>query len=169
MLEDLRFRDATVDDLTIIVAIYNSTLSSRKAAADIDPITVESVMIWFRAHGPRTRPIWVVETAQRHVIAWLSFSDFYGRPAYRATAELSIYIDEPWRAQGLGKRLLARALEYAPSLGVDTVLGFVFAHNAPSLKLFHGFGFSDWGRLPRVARFGNVECDLVILGHRVTT
>ena len=77
----LPYRDATFDDLPAIVAIYNSTVPSRQVTADLEPVSIESRHAWFHAHGPNTRPLWVVEEAGR-VIAWLSFSDFYGRPAY---------------------------------------------------------------------------------------
>jgi len=103
------------------------------------------------------------------VIAWLSFSDFYGRPAYQRTAEVSIYLDESARGQGLGKQMLAASLAAAPALGIDTVLGFVFGHNEASLRLFRGFGFDAWGTLPRVAVLDGVERDLVILGKRLAT
>jgi phosphinothricin acetyltransferase len=101
------------------------------------------------------------------VIAWLSFSDFYGRPAYQRTAEVSIYLDERARGKGLGKQLLAASLAAAPALGIDTVLGFIFGHNEASLRLFRGFGFDTWGSLPRVAVLDGVERDLVILGKRL--
>jgi len=160
------YRDATLDDLPAIVAIYNSTLPSRLVTADLEPVSVESRRAWFDAHGPASRPLWVVEEAGR-VVAWLSFSDFYGRPAYRHTSEVSIYLDEAARGKGLGRQLLAAALETAPSLGIHTVLGFVFGHNAPSMRLFRGFGFDAWGTLPRVAVLDGVERDLVILGKRL--
>jgi L-amino acid N-acyltransferase YncA len=163
----LFYRDATLDDLPAIVAIYNSTVAGRQVTADLEPVTVESRVEWFHAHGPQARPLWVVEEAGR-VIAWLSFSDFYGRPAYSHTAEVSIYLDESARGKGLGKKLLAAALDVAPSLAIDTVLGFIFGHNAPSLALFGHFGFGEWGRLPRVAVLDGVERDLVILGRRLT-
>src|ERR1700761_4744338 len=89
----LSYRDATLDDLPAIVAIYNSTVPSRQVTADLEPVSVESRLGWFQAHGPEKRPLWVVEGEGR-VIAWLSFSDFYGRPAYSHTAEVSIYLDE---------------------------------------------------------------------------
>jgi phosphinothricin acetyltransferase len=162
----LTYRDATFDDLPAIVAIYNSTVASRQVTADLEPVTVESRVAWFHAHGPNARPLWVVEDADR-VIAWLSFSDFYGRPAYSRTAEVSIYLDERARGKGLGKQLLAAALEAAPSLNIDTLLGFIFGHNAPSMALFRHFGFDDWGRLPRVAVLDGVERDLVIVGRRL--
>ncbi|EEA02562.1 GCN5-related N-acetyltransferase [Burkholderia sp. H160] len=165
----LSYRDATFDDLPAIVAIYNSTVPSRQVTADLEPVSVESRHAWFHAHGPQKRPLWVVEDPKQagRVIGWLSFSDFYGRPAYQRTAEVSIYLDESTRGQGLGKQLLAAALEAAPGLGIDTVLGFVFGHNEPSVRLFRGFGFDAWGTLPRVAVLDGVERDLVILGKRL--
>ncbi|KAF1029840.1 MAG: putative phosphinothricin acetyltransferase YwnH [Burkholderia plantarii] len=161
------YRDATPEDLPAIVAIYNSTVPSRQVTADTEPVTTDSRRAWFAAHGPETRPLWVVEQDAR-VIAWLSFSDFYGRPAYGRTAELSIYLDETARGKGLGRQLLEIALAKAPAIGVDTVLGFIFGHNAPSLALFARFGFETWGTLPRVAVLDGVERDLVIVGRRVS-
>jgi L-amino acid N-acyltransferase YncA len=161
------FRDATLDDLPGIVAIYNSTVPSRLVTADLEPVTVESRLAWFHAHGPQARPLWVVEE-NGTVVAWLSFSDFYGRPAYLRSAEVSIYLAESVRGKGLGKQLLQAALERAPALGIDTVLGFIFGHNEPSLRLFKGFEFQTWGTLPRVAVLDGVERDLVILGRRLS-
>jgi L-amino acid N-acyltransferase YncA len=163
----LTYRDATRDDLPAIVAIYNSTVPSRQVTADLEPVSIDSRRAWFAAHDPQRRPLWVVE-AGGPVIAWLSFSDFYGRPAYGHTAEVSIYLDPGARGKGLGKALLEEALNVAPRLDIDTVLGFVFGHNEPSLRLFHGFGFADWGVLPRVAVLDGVERDLVILGRRLS-
>ena len=167
----VRYRDATLDDLGEVVAIYNSTIASRQVTADLTPVSVESRLPWFHAHGPSKRPLWVVENngapSGKRIAAWLSFSDFYGRPAYARTAELSIYVEESARGQGLGARLLAAALHAAPALSIDTLLGFIFGHNAPSLALFRRCGFEQWGNLPRVAVLDGVERDLVILGRRV--
>jgi len=121
--------------------------------------------VWFEDHKPGFRPLWVIELDGR-IAAWLSFSSFYGRPAYNKTAELSVYVDEAHRGLGLGSYLLAQAIGHAPSLGVDTLLGFIFGHNQPSLSLFEKYGFSKWGELPRVALLDGVERDLIIVGRR---
>ena len=45
-------------------------------------------------------------------------------------------MDEPYRKRALGSYLLAQAIDRAPSLHLDTLLGFIFGHNQPSLGLF---------------------------------
>ncbi len=159
-------RDATLADLPAIVAIYNSTVASRQVTADLSPVTVESRVAWFHAHSPSHRPLWVAQRGEE-ILGWLSLSDFYGRPAYKKTAEVSIYLAPAARGQGLGRHLLGQAIERAPALGVVTLLGFIFGHNAPSLGLFEAFGFARWGDLPRVAELDGVERDLIILGKRL--
>ncbi|MEJ0004462.1 MAG: N-acetyltransferase family protein [Pararobbsia sp.] len=163
---NLIFRDATLADLPTIVDIYNSTVPSRLVTADLEPVSVESRRAWFEAHTPARRPLWMVEHEGK-IAGWLSFSDFYGRPAYQATSEISIYLDEGARGQGIGAAMLAHALDCAPGLGIRSALGFIFGHNEPSLRLFRRFGFRDWGVLPRVANLDGVERDLVIVGLRL--
>lgn len=158
-------RLATLADLPAIVAIYNSTIASRQVTADLEPISVASRQQWFAEHQG-TRPLWVVE-GDGQLLGWLSFSSFYGRPAYARTAELSIYLAEAARGQGLGRYLLEAAISSAPGLGVDNLLGFIFAHNLPSVGLFEAYGFQRWGHLPRVAVLDGVERDLLILGKRL--
>jgi len=160
------YRVATATDLPQIVDIYNATIPSRLVTADLAPVSVDSRRHWFESHLPESRPIWVVDGPEG-IAAWLSISSFYGRPAYRSTAELAVYVDERHRRAGLGSYLLSQALIRAPALGIDTVLGFIFGHNEPSLRLFGRWGFARWGELPRVAKLDDVERDLVIVGRRI--
>jgi phosphinothricin acetyltransferase len=165
-------RLARRDDLPVIVDIYNSTIASRDVTADTEPVSVASREAWFNEHTPERRPLWTIHDAADAssapaVIGWMSYSNFYGRPAYSGTAELSIYIDEAWRGKGIGKYCLEQAIAFAPQIKVHTLLGFIFGHNAPSLALFGKFGFDTWAHFPRVANLDGVERDLIILGKRV--
>ncbi len=154
------------NDLAQIVEIYNATVPSRQVTADTEPVSVASRVQWFEDHIPGFRPLWVVEIEGK-IAAWLSFSSFYGRPAYSRTAELSIYVHQSSRERGLGSYLLAQAIAHAPSIELDTLLGFIFAHNEPSLRLFERFHFARWGELPKVALLDGVERNLLIVGRRV--
>ena len=159
-------RDARETDLARIVAIYNEAIPGRQATADTEPVSVASRLPWFAEHSPARRPLWVAER-EGVVVGWLSFQSFYGRPAYGATAEVSVYVSPGAQRSGVGRLLLARAIECAPGLGLATLVAFVFGHNASSLALFERHAFERWGHLPRVARLDGVERDLVILGRRV--
>jgi L-amino acid N-acyltransferase YncA len=167
-MTQFRHRIATPDDLPTIVAIYNSTIASREVTADTEPVSVESRLPWFHEHTPERRPLWIIEEEGRDgIVGWISYSNFYGRPAYSGTAEVSIYIDEAWRGKGVGKYALTEAIEFAPQIKVHTLLGFIFGHNQPSLGLFRKFGFETWANFPRVANLDGIERDLIILGKRV--
>ena len=162
----MHFRDATIADLPAIVAIYNGTIASRIVTADTEPVSVESRRKWFEEHSPARRPLWVAEK-DGQIAGWLSYSSFYGRPAYDATCELSVYIAPDYRRRGLGAQLLTRSIEHAPKIGVATLLGFIFGHNEPSLRLFEKFGFARWGHLPCVAVLDGIERDVIIVGRRI--
>lgn len=166
MSSDITFRDATLEDLPKIVAIYNTTIPGRMVTADTEPVTVEDRLQWFHEHSSDKRPLWVVETGGQ-TCGWVSLQSFYGRPAYDSTVEISIYFDENYRGHGLGKKVLDKVIETAPTYGVETLLGFIFAHNEPSLRLFSKFGFEKWAHLPEVATLDGVKRDLVIVGKKV--
>jgi L-amino acid N-acyltransferase YncA len=136
--------------------------------SDTEPVTVENKVRWFEEHTPHRRPLWVIEDNQHNIIGWASFQSFYGRPAYNATVEISIYLHPSQRGKGLGKQVLQHCIESAPAYGVKTLLGFIFAHNEPSLNLFHHFGFEDWGTFPDVAMLDGIERTLKILGKRIS-
>lgn len=163
---NIEFTYATLEDLPKIVQTYNSTIPSRLVTADLEPVTVVSKLQWFNAHSNNKRPLWLVMCDNRYA-GWMSFNSFYGRPAYDSTVEVSIYLEEDFRGQGLGKACLQKAIYVAPDLGVRNLLGFIFGHNEPSLKLFKQFGFETWAHLPGVAIMDGIERDLIILGKKI--
>lgn len=134
--------------------------------ADLNPVSYESREQWFNDHNERY-PLWVAEDESGVITSWISFQPFYGREAYKHTAEVSIYIDPACRGAGLGKKLLQAAIDQCPALHIYTLLGFVFGHNEPSIRLFERFGFERWGTFPNIANLEGTERDLVILGKRV--
>jgi L-amino acid N-acyltransferase YncA len=162
----LEYRDATIQDLPRIVEIYNSIIGGRMVTADTEPVGVESRVSWFNAHDPVHRPLWMVMDGNEN-IGWVSYQWFYGRPAYNGTAELSIYLDEKARGRGYGEKILKHAIDSCERLQIKTLLGYIFAHNVPSLNLFRKMGFEEWGHFPGVATLDGIERDLIIVGKRI--
>ncbi len=166
-MDNITFRDANQCDLYRIVEIYNSTVASRMVTADTEPVTLKSRQEWYNEHSSNKRPLWVIEIPNHQIIGWVSFQSFYGRPAYDGTVEISIYLDENYRGKALGKKILQYCLDNASKFGIHTLLGFIFAHNEPSLKLFRDVGFEEWGTLPNIAVLDGQERSLKILGKRI--
>ena len=160
------FKYAQQTDLENIVATYNSTIASRLVTADLEPVSIESKQSWFDAHSNDFRPLWVISIDGVYA-GWMSFNSFYGRPAYNGTVEVSIYLEERVRGKGLGKICLQKAFDVCEELNIKTLLGFIFDHNTPSLKLFEFMGFQQWAHLPNIANMLGIERGLIILGKRV--
>ncbi len=170
----MQIRLAVESDLPAIIEIYNAAIPTRLATADLDPISVESRRAWFRSHGDRY-PVWVMTIGDRdiqsdrneQIIGWLSLQMFYGRPAYHKTAEVSIYVDPHYQGKGLGKKLLSHAIASCSKLDISKLVGFIFAHNTASLRLFENLGFEQWGFLPEIAELDGIEQSLIILGKTI--
>lgn len=71
------------------------------------------------------------------------------KPAYRHTAEDTIYLDPAFAGQGIGTALLAALLEACAAAGVRQVVSVVadVPEAAGSLPLHRRFGFVEAGRL----------------------
>lgn len=160
-------RHACQEDLPRIVEIYNASIPGRLATADTQPVSLESRREWFAGHAPEKHPLWVMEEGSE-IIAWVGLQPFFKtRPAYHATAEISVYIAKEAHRRGLAKVLISHALNACPGLGISSVTALIFGHNDPSLKVFTRAGFQPWGHLPGIAELDGRPADLVILGLKL--
>lgn len=158
-------RDAVEADLSAIVEIYNVAIQSRISTAQLDPVSVADRQSWFKRHSP-SHPLWVAEEDDR-IAGWLSFHPFLPRSAYRGTAEISVYIGEQFQRKGIGRVMVQKAIAHSSTLNLHTLVGGIFGHNEPSLRLFEQLGFVRWGLLPHIARVDGIERDLVIVGRHI--
>lgn len=164
-------RDAIPADLPKIVEIYNFAVATRESSCDLEPATVAARQESFSRHSSDHRPIWVAEDADapdRGAVGYLGFYHFMNeRPGYFITADLAIYLHPDYQNRKLGTYLLEEAIRHAPSLGIEVLAVTIFASNQPSVSLFARHGFERWGYMPRVARLGTIERDLVMMGRRL--
>lgn len=160
-------RLATPDDLQAIVSIYNEAVAARFATADLTPVSVDSKRDWFREHEPARYPIHVWEEAGG-VSGWCSLSPYRrGRMALRFTAEISYYVRQDYRRQGIASRLIQHALTQGEALQCKNLFAIVLERNTSSRALLEKLGFERWGLLPCVADFDGEECGHVYYGRRL--
>ena len=164
---DITVRDATEADLPAIVAIYNESIPGGWSTADTSPIAVEDRVDWFRKFHPDRRPLWVAEIDGR-IVAWIALNSFYaGRPAYDATAEVSLYIASAYHRRGIGRFLKRRMIDHCPRLGVTTLLSMHFDHNAATQRINDSLGFVPMGHLPEIAVVHGQKRGLIISALRI--
>lgn len=144
-------RDAAESDLHAVVDIYNQSIPGGWSTADTRPVSAESRRAWLAQFDPNRRPLWVAE-CDGQVAGWVGLTSFYaGRPAYDATAEISLYVGNAFQKRGLGRALKKLMIEACPRFGVTTLLSLYFDHNAATAKLNAELGFIEAGYMPEIA------------------
>ena len=164
---NISVRDAVEADLPAIVDIYNQSIAGGWSTADTMPIAAGDRIDWFRKHNPQKRPLWVAEI-DGQMAAWIGLSSFYGgRPAYDATAEVSLYVATAYHGRGLGAFLKKRMIEHCPRLGVTTLLSMHFDHNEATRRLNERLGFQQMGHLTEIAELNGIKRGLIISALRI--
>jgi L-amino acid N-acyltransferase YncA len=91
-------------------------------------------------------PYLVSADAAGAVTGFAYASAFRPRPAYRYTAEDSVYIHPDHMGRGLGKALVARVIAACEALGVRQMIAVIGdSANAGSIGLHRSLGFEDAG------------------------
>lgn len=70
-------------------------------------------------------------------------------PATRHVATLDMFVVASHRGRGLGSALLAEAMRWARSFGLERIELAVYPHNDAAIALYRRFGFIEEGRLVR--------------------
>jgi phosphinothricin acetyltransferase len=136
-------RAASPDDAAAIAAIYSPFVSDSAVSFELEP--PEPVEMARRIQEGQQRFPWLVATEGGEVVGYAYATDFRSRPAYRRSAEASLYIAEGSRGRGLGRRLLGTILDDLEERGIVTVIGGLTLPNPASEALFLSAGFEHVG------------------------
>lgn len=91
------------------------------------------------------------------VVGWASLSKWSDRLAYADTAEISLYVQESLRGQGIGKRLVEAIVVEGEKVGLHTVIARIAGGNQVSIRLHEAVGFNHIGVMREVGRkFGEL-------------
>ncbi len=154
-------RAAGDGDLPAIADIYNDAVLNSTATFDTEPATPAEFKQWLR---DRSHPYAVlVAEGGGEVVGWAALRAFASKPAYRFTAENTVYVRADMRGKGVGKALLGRLLEAAAENGFRTVIARIAAPNPASVRLHRRFGFRRVGVEREVGRKFGRWLDVVVM------
>jgi L-amino acid N-acyltransferase YncA len=141
----LTIRPSRDEDLAAITAIYAHHVLTGTGTFETDPPT-EADMAGRRADVlSKSLPYLVAEDAGE-VLGFAYCNWFKPRPAYRYSAEDSIYLADSARGQGLGAKLLAALSQAAEAVGVRKFIAVIGdSANAGSVGVHRSQGFTHVG------------------------
>lgn len=163
----MEIRKASPDDLPAINEIYNQAVRQRFCTAHLKQVGMKEQEQWYAAHDPNVYPVFVA-VADGLVSAWVSLGPYRkDREALSHVAEVSYYVADGQREKGVASMLLQHAIDQAPSFGFSVLLAILLNKNVASIGLLEKFGFSEWGRMPAIARIDNQLADHLYYGLKL--
>ncbi len=148
-------RHSSDGDIPAITAIYQHHVLHGTGTFEVDPPS-EADMAARRADVLAKGLPWLVAEQDGRVLGFAYANWFKPRPAYRFSAEDSIYIADDARGLGLGRQLLSELAAQAEAAGVRKLLAVIGdSANAGSIGVHRALGFTEVGVLRSVGwKFG---------------
>lgn len=155
-----KIRQLTADDWPEVCSIYISGVATGYATFETEAPDWKR---WDEAHLPTPRLVAVVNET---IAGWAALSHVSRRDVYAGVAEVSVYVDEGRRGQGLGKLLLESLVKKSEEHGIWTLQASIFPENVASISLHRGCGFREVGIRERIGQLKGVWRDTVLLERR---
>jgi phosphinothricin acetyltransferase len=156
----MEIRTMTSQDWPAVSRIYAEGLSTGMATFETE---VPEYTLWDRGHLQLCR---FVALKGNEVCGWAALSPVSGRCVYGGVAEVSIYIGQKFRGQGVGEKLLHHLIQESEAAGFWTLQSGIFPENLPSIRLHEKAGFRLLGRREKVGRYKGVWKDNVVYERR---
>ncbi|RYF00997.1 MAG: N-acetyltransferase family protein [Comamonadaceae bacterium] len=148
-------RPSRDEDIPAITAIYAHHVLHGTGTFEIDPPNAAD-MTGRRADVLARNLPYLVAEKDGEILGFAYCNWFKPRPAYRFSAEDSIYVADAARGMGLGRKLLAALCDAAEQAGVRKLLAVIGdSANAGSVGVHRSAGFTEIGVMRSVGwKFG---------------
>lgn len=161
---DIITRPMESEDWPEAVEIFAQGLQTNMATFEITCPTFEQ---WDSDFFPCCR---LVAEKDYEVIAWAAIKPFSSRECFSGVAELSIYVDNAHKSNGVGKTLLEALTNEAVKNGFWSLQSSIFEENTASIAMHEKCGFRKIGYRERLGkdRFA-VWRNVVLMEYRIQT
>ena len=155
MAATVSIRAAEAADLDAIRAIYALEVLEGTASFELEPPDRAELAARLAAVREARLP-WLVAEVEGEVGAYAYAALYRSRPAYRHTAENSVYVARSARGRGLGRLLLDRLVVECGAAGYREMVAIIGdSANLASIRLHEASGFRHVGTLTAVGlKFG---------------
>ncbi len=155
-------REAQTKDLGIILDIMNDAILNTTSIYDYRIRSYEFVENWFAKKQSDNMPVLVADIGGDPV-AYGSYGIFRAWAAYRFSVEHSIYVQQNFLGQGIGRQLLIALIARAGKEGYHTMIAGIDADNQKSYDFHKKLGFIEVGKFKEVGYKFERWLDLVFM------
>ena len=123
---------------------------------------------WDKGHIKECR---LVARNEEGILGWTALSKIFSREVYNGFLEVSIYIDEKYRGNGVGQLLLNSVIEESEKNGFWALESLIIKKNKGSIALHEKCGFRRVGYWEKAAKMAhdNMWHDVVVMEKRSKT
>ena len=157
----MKIRALTAADWPAVRAIYEQGLATGLATFET---RAPDWTTWDGGHLPHGRL--VASGPDGAVQGWAALSPVSGRCVYAGVAEVSVYVGQAARGQGVGRQLLDALVASSEENGIWTLQAGIFDDNQASLRLHAGAGFRTVGYRERIGQLHGQWRNTVLLERR---
>lgn len=163
MLQIRASRDADILAITDIYAHHVLHVRHGTGTFEIDPPSMLDMAVRREEVLGRSFP-WLVAEIDGTTVGFAYANWFKPRPAYRFSAEDSIYVSPSSHGQGIGRALLSALVQQAELYGVRQMLAVIGdSANAASVGLHLALGFEKTGLMRSVGWKHGAWRDVVLM------
>jgi len=148
-MEQLTIRPISLEDAEGIAAIYNPYILTSIITFEEEPVSTGEIQRRIDSVQSLGYP-WLVAEVDGRLAGYAYASRWRERPAYRYTAESTIYLSQESGGHGYGSKLYNALLDELRAGGFHAVIGVITLPNPASIALHEKLGFS------KVAHFSQV-------------
>jgi len=157
---DFSITPLSASDWKAVRAIYLEGIATGNATFEHSVPEWEK---WDAGHLPTCR---FVARSGGEILGWAALSPVSGRCVYAGVAEVSVYVAERARGQGIGTMLLAKLAADSEAQGIWTLQAGIFPENDASIRIHHNQGFRVVGTRERIGQMNGQWRDVVLMERR---
>jgi L-amino acid N-acyltransferase YncA len=150
------------EDWDAIRAIYLEGIATGNATFQ------QTAPDWNQWNGAHLTCCRLAARSETGVLGWAALSAVSRRPVYAGVAEVSVYVAESARGQGVGSALMSSLMEASEQAGIWTLQSGIFPENTASIALHQRHGFRVVGVREKIGCMNGRWRDVVMMERRST-
>jgi phosphinothricin acetyltransferase len=159
-MNEIQIRTMNEDDWQQVAFIYKQGIDTGNATFQ------QEVPTWDEWDGGHLKSCRLIAEIGDKIAGWAALSAVSKRQVYSGVAEVSVYISNGYKGEGVGTILLKSLITASENENFWTLQVGIFPENTASLKIHENLGFRRVGRREKIGELNGIWRDTILLERR---